>query len=86
MKQRRFGKTGKMISEIGLGTWQLGTKWGEQFNHKEAMAILETAYKQGINFLDTADVYNNGLSEKAIGEILKKYPDFFMSQLNVVEH
>lgn len=41
------------------------------------MAILETAYKQGINFLDTADVYNNGLSEKAIGEILKKYPDFF---------
>ncbi len=77
MKQRRFGKTNKMVSEIGLGTWQLGTKWGEPFNHQEAMAILETAYEQGINFIDTADVYNNGQSEKAIGDILKKYPDFF---------
>ncbi len=77
MKQRRFGKTNKMVSEIGLGTWQLGTKWGEPFNDQEAMAILEMAYEQGINFLDTADVYNNGQSEQAIGEILKKYPDFF---------
>lgn len=40
MKQRRFGKTNKMVSEIGLGTWQLGTKWGEPFNHQEAMAIF----------------------------------------------
>lgn len=77
MKQRRFGKTNKMVSEIGLGTWQLGTKWGEPFNDQEAMAILEMAYEQDINFLDTADVYNNGQSEQAIGEILKKYPDFF---------
>lgn len=77
MKQRRFGKTNKMVSEIGLGTWQLGTKWGEPFNDQEAMAILEMAYEQGINFLDTADVYNNGQSQQAIGEILKKYPDFF---------
>lgn len=77
MKQRRFGKTNKMVSEIGLGTWQLGTKWGDPFNRQEAMAILEMAYEQGINFLDTADVYNNGQSEQAIGEILKKYPDFF---------
>lgn len=77
MKQRRFGKTNKMVSEIGLGTWRLGTKWGEPFNHQEAMAILETAYEQGINFIDIADVYNNGQNEKAIGEILKKYPDFF---------
>lgn len=77
MKQRRFGKTNRMISEIGLGTWQLGTKWGEPFNHREAMAILESAYENGINFLDTADVYNHGQSESAIGEILKKYPDFF---------
>lgn len=77
MQQRRFGKTNKMVSEIGLGTWQLGTKWGDPFNHQEAMAILETAHEQGINFLDTADVYNNGQSELAIGEILKKYPDFF---------
>ncbi|MDD0824326.1 aldo/keto reductase [Mannheimia sp. AT1] len=77
MKQRRFGKTNKMVSEIGLGTWQLGTKWGDPFNHQEAMAILEMAYEQDINFLDTADVYNNGQSEQSIGEILKKYPDFF---------
>ena len=40
MKQRVFGKTGKTVSEIGLGTWQLGAKWGEPFNEEEAQKIL----------------------------------------------
>ena len=43
MNQRIFGRTGRAISEIGLGTWQLGTRWGDPFNHDEAMRILETA-------------------------------------------
>ena len=77
MEQRRFGKTGRMVTEIGLGTWQLGTKWGDPFNHEEAMRILEATYDSGINFIDTADIYNGGESEKAIGELLKKYPDHF---------
>ena len=71
MNTRRFGKTNAVISEIGLGTWQLGTKWGEPFNEAEARDILQTAYDNGINFIDTADVYIGGSSEKAIGEFIK---------------
>ena len=71
MNTRRFGKTNAVISEIGLGTWQLGTKWGEPFNAAEARDILQTAYDNGINFIDTADVYMSGSSEKAIGEFIK---------------
>ena len=77
MQERTFGRTGRRISEIGLGTWQLGTVWGQPFDHAEAMRILESAYKNGITLIDTADIYNNGNSEKAVGEILKKYPDHF---------
>ena len=43
MEKRIFGKTGRAVSEIGLGTWQLGTRWGDPFDHQEAMKILETA-------------------------------------------
>jgi len=71
MNKRRLGKTNYEVSEIALGTWQLGSKWGEEFDEKEAMATLEAAYAQGINFIDTADVYKDRLSEKTIGKFLK---------------
>ena len=71
MKQRKLGKTGFDITEISLGTWQLGGKWGEAFDEKNAATILNQAIDSGINFIDTADVYNDRLSEKAIGEVLK---------------
>lgn len=77
MEKRRMGKSNRMVTEIGLGTWQLGTKWGDPFNHEEAMRILETARETGINLIDTADIYNDGNSEKAIGEFLKKYHEDF---------
>lgn len=77
MKQRIFGKTGRKVSEIGLGTWQLGTRWGDPFNHEEAMKILESAEENGITFIDTADVYNGGKSEETIGEYLSAHPDRF---------
>lgn len=77
MQQRMFGKTGRSISEIGLGTWQLGTKWGDPFNHTEARKILEAAYETGITFIDTADIYNQGNSELAIGEFIKEHPGHF---------
>lgn len=75
MNKRIFGKTQKMVSEIGLGTWQLGTKWGESFNEEEAQAILQTAYDNGINFIDTADIYIDGESEKAISQFIKDKKD-----------
>lgn len=71
MKYRQFGNTGIQVSEISLGTWQLGGKWGSPYDPKTALATLETAYEQGINFFDTADVYNDGESEKSIGQFLK---------------
>lgn len=77
MNQRRLGKTGRMVSEIGLGTWQLGTKWGEPFNETEAQSILEASYESGINLIDTADIYNNGNSELAIGKFIAQHKDHF---------
>ena len=77
MNLRKFGKTGRMVSEIGLGTWQLGTKWGEQFNESEAMRILETAADCGITLIDTADIYNKSNSELTIGKFLSKHKGAF---------
>ncbi len=72
MKYRVLGKTGFKLSEVSLGTWQLGGKWGEKFNWNTAETILNEAVENGVNFIDTADVYNDGLSEEAIGKFLKK--------------
>ena len=77
MKKTVFGNTGREVTQIGLGTWQLGTRWGDPFNEEEAMKILEAAYETGITFIDTADVYNDGNSEIAIGRLLKKHPDHY---------
>ena len=71
MNYRKLGKTGFNISEISLGTWQIGGRWGSDFSFENAEKILEAAINQGINFIDTADVYSAGLSEQAIGKFLK---------------
>lgn len=77
MNQRKLGKTNRMVSEIGLGTWQLGTKWGDPFNETEALKILETSYENGINLIDTADIYNGGNSELAIGKFIAQHKNHF---------
>ena len=71
MNYRKLGKTGFEISEISLGTWQVGGKWGADFNHTTADEILNAAVDSGINFIDTADVYGDGESEKAVGRFVK---------------
>lgn len=71
MKYRILGKTNLKISEISLGTWQVGGKWGSDFNFKNAEEILHTAIDNGVNFIDTADVYSNKLSEKTVGKVVK---------------
>lgn len=72
MQYRQLGKTGFNVSEISLGTWQLGGKWGSEFNSTNAESILAEAVDNGVNFIDTADVYSNRLSEKAVGEFVRK--------------
>lgn len=59
------------ISEISLGTWQVGGRWGKAFSRTNAEAILNRAIDSGINFIDTADVYGDGLSEKMVGEVVR---------------
>lgn len=71
MNFRTLGKTNFKISEISLGTWQVGGKWGDDFNDANADKILNNAIDEGINFIDTADVYSNGESEKAVGRLAK---------------
>ena len=71
MNYRTLGKTDFRISEISLGTWQVGGKWGSPFNDANAEEILNTAIDQGINFIDTADVYGAGLSEAAVGRVVR---------------
>lgn len=59
------------ISELSLGTWQVGGKWGQPFNDQNAEKIINAAVDQGVNFIDTADVYENGLSESAVGRTVR---------------
>lgn len=75
MKKRRLGKTGFEISEISLGTWQVGGKWGSGFDDKLAESILEKAIDAGVNFIDTADVYEDRASEAAVGRVVKRHSE-----------
>ena len=71
MKYRILGKTGFRVSEIGFGAWAIGADWG-RVDDKKALSALHTAADQGVNFIDTADVYGNGHSEKLIARFLKE--------------
>lgn len=72
MQYRRIGTTDLDVSVIGLGTWQFGGEWGKNFSQKEVDAILNEANAQGINFIDTAECYGDHLSERFIGDYLKR--------------
>lgn len=71
MNYRKLGKTNFNVSEISLGTWQVGGKWGSPFNDKNAEVVINTAIDNGVNFIDTADVYSNGLSETVVGRVVR---------------
>lgn len=70
MKTRAFGNTGRNVSEVGLGTWQLGANWGN-VTEDTALATLRTAWEAGTTLFDTADVYGMGRSETLIGKFLR---------------
>jgi aryl-alcohol dehydrogenase-like predicted oxidoreductase len=74
LNYRSLGETGMRVSEISLGTWAFGGEWGT-VSEDDAYAALNRAIDLGVNFLDTADVYGDGRSEKLIGRLLKDRPD-----------
>ena len=69
IKHRTLGKSGYSIGEIGLGAWQLGGDFGP-IDEEHSLEILSKAYQMGVDFIDTADVYGGGLSEKIIGKFI----------------
>ncbi|GAB3265429.1 aldo/keto reductase [Kineosporia babensis] len=74
MEKRTLGRTGRSVGVVGLGAWQLGADWGS-VSSQDALATLHAAVEAGVTFIDTADVYGDGRSEKIIGQLLKELPD-----------
>jgi aryl-alcohol dehydrogenase-like predicted oxidoreductase len=70
VEYRDLGETGMRVSEISLGTWAFGSEWGE-VSDEDSYASLNRAIDLGVNFLDTADVYGDGRSERLIGRLLE---------------
>ncbi len=71
MKTRILGRTGATISEIGFGAWQIGGSWGD-VGEADGKRALNAALDSGITFIDTADVYGDGRSEKIIAAVLQE--------------
>jgi len=69
---RRFGKTGWQVSEIGFGAWAIGGNWGD-VTDADAKATLQATLEAGVTFLDTADVYGDGRSERLIRDVLAEW-------------
>jgi aryl-alcohol dehydrogenase-like predicted oxidoreductase len=71
MEHRVLGRTGRRVSVVGLGTWQLGSDWGS-VRPEEGLAVLRASADAGVTFFDTADAYGDGRSERLIGEFLRE--------------
>jgi aryl-alcohol dehydrogenase-like predicted oxidoreductase len=74
MEQRPLPRIGRSVGVIGLGAWQLGADWGE-IGDDTAAAVLDAALGAGVTFIDTADVYGDGRSERSCAALLARRPD-----------
>jgi len=70
MNYRTLGRTGWKVSEVSFGAWAIGGAWGH-VSDEEALAALHKAVDSGVNFIDTADVYGDGRSERLIARLKK---------------
>jgi aryl-alcohol dehydrogenase-like predicted oxidoreductase len=71
MQYREFGRTGWKVSAISFGAWAIGGTWGK-VDDKESLAALHRSIDLGVNFIDTADVYGDGRSERLIAKLRKE--------------
>jgi aryl-alcohol dehydrogenase-like predicted oxidoreductase len=74
MHYRELGRTGWKVSEISFGAWAIGSAWGK-VDDKESLAALHRAIDLGVNFIDTADVYGMGRSERLVARLRKERKD-----------
>jgi myo-inositol catabolism protein IolS len=75
MIYRTLGSTGMKVSAVGMGTWQLGGEWGKSFTAGEVSAIFDAARESGITLVDTAECYGDHLSERLVGEAIRRDRD-----------
>ncbi len=74
MKNNKYTKQSPLVSEIGLGAWQLGEQSGwKSMSEKEAINMVRKSIELGVNFFDTAPNYGHGTSEKRLGKALKSF-------------
>ncbi|MCU0513349.1 MAG: aldo/keto reductase [Anaerolineae bacterium] len=73
MQYRTLGRTGFTVSTISFGAWAIGGSWGS-VDDAESLRALHTALDAGVNFIDTADVYGDGRSERLIAQLRQERP------------
>ncbi len=73
MQHRRLGRTGMSVGAIGFGAWAIGGAWGPA-DDAASMAALHASVDAGVNFIDTADVYGDGRSERLVARLKKERP------------
>ena len=73
MQYRELGRTGCRVSTISFGAWAIGSSWGP-VDDGESLQALHAAIDAGVNFIDTADVYGDGHSERLIARLRKERP------------
>lgn len=71
MNYRELGRTGRKVSDVSFGAWAIGGSWG-QVDDGESLKALHAAIDSGVNFIDTADVYGMGRSERLIAQLKKE--------------
>ena len=74
MRTRTFGDTGLSCSEVGFGTWALGSTWWGKITRGEGVNLIDRALDLGITFFDTGDVYGSGANEEIVGKALAGVP------------
>lgn len=72
MKYRKLGATGIEVSVIGIGTWQLGGEWGQEFTPAEVEPIFDAAREAGVTLVDTAACYGPRESERLVGRAIRR--------------
>ncbi len=71
MQYRELGRTGWKVSTVSFGSWAIGGSWGN-VDDKDSLAALHRSIDLGVNFIDTADVYGDGRSERLVAQLRKE--------------